>query len=670
MLKEKQLIASSIKTKSSRTWAYFPWASKSLEQSWTDCPLISVVLPVYNQSEYLKDSIQSVLTQDYQELELIVVDDGSTDSFESAVEPFLKDSRLIVIRQPNGGIAQALNRGFEKARGVFLTWTSADNNYLPGALSSLSKFLTANPSVSLAYANVQLINDRGEVVVESNYRKSNQSQLDPSVLELPTQADSLWNFSDNFINACFLYRRNAQSIIGPYQSALKGFEDYDYWLKCALVGEIAHIDSEKPYYQYRLHDNSLTANLKKDSLESKTVAHAKALAPIIRNFNSYLRYQVSTHPSEESLGTYLLSVLKKGPCEVQIDTKKNEKSAQTHCTIDAHIDALGSAAKEQISIRLLHDLTLCDSLLHSTHSALFDNSHSTPIEIFSKEKKVVALPPLNTPIVLKRARDSNFQAVTPSKDTIHTCLIFVPDKISWKSPFAEPSQRAKYKAYRWWLQSVETLTHCMNDIHWVFLTENHEQEKSLKDIRKGLLSKTNVSTIMLSETDKNSKVCEAHNANLESLLYVLSSVDSIISLKSPSLSYENFSEIRIEAMLAALSGLPLLSLSESKVKGGRTKHFECQKNRELFNRLGTELIDMPHVSYLSLPFSGKTINNELELFRHTLASIAQFPPSIGSLEQWIEKQSMFGIEKNIRSVVFSAHATATVQADSTGNESF
>jgi glycosyltransferase involved in cell wall biosynthesis len=136
-------------------------------------PLVSVVLPVYNHASLISKSIDSVLSQTVP-LELIIVDDGSNDKLESAVKVYLGDKRVSFYQQANSGIASALNLGFSKASAPFLTWTSADNLYLPGALLELSQTLLDNPGSALAYGNVELIDDSGKILRESNYRVSDQ----------------------------------------------------------------------------------------------------------------------------------------------------------------------------------------------------------------------------------------------------------------------------------------------------------------------------------------------------------------------------------------------------------------------------------------------------------------------------------------------------------------
>lgn len=229
-------------------------------------PLISVVLPVFNHAKYIAASIRSVLSQKIP-LELIIVDDGSTDDLHSAISRFLGDKRVKFLRKENGGLSSALNLGFKHASAFFLTWTSADNLYLTDSLLELAKTLIENPSCSLAYGNVELIDESGKVIKNTNYRVSDQTG---DQLHLTRESQSLFYYDDNFINSCFLYRRSFASLAGHYSRELNGVEDYQYWLKLSAFSPAIHTTTNRVLYQYRLHPDTLTSTLDGNSLSNLT----------------------------------------------------------------------------------------------------------------------------------------------------------------------------------------------------------------------------------------------------------------------------------------------------------------------------------------------------------------------------------------------------------------
>jgi glycosyltransferase involved in cell wall biosynthesis len=227
--------------------------------------LVSVILPVYNHANFLAEAIKGVLDQTYGDLELIVVDDGSTDNFAEAISPFLQDRRLRVVRQPNQGLPSALNNGFAFARGQYLTWTSADNIMLPEQLGVLVAALEARPDVGLVYSDYEAIDDRGQPIADAAWRSHNRPD-GSSVVRLPDTV-TVQNFhdsGDNFLGASFLWRAEVHTIVGSHDEHSFGGEDYDFWLRMHLVTPFAHVP--RVLYKYRVHDNTLNARAKEMNL--------------------------------------------------------------------------------------------------------------------------------------------------------------------------------------------------------------------------------------------------------------------------------------------------------------------------------------------------------------------------------------------------------------------
>jgi len=205
-----------------------------------DRPQISIVLPVYNGATFLQESIESCLTQTFPFWELIVVDDASTDGTPEIISRYTKlDPRIRSIRHDrNCKLPGALNSGFQKARGQYLTWTSNDNTYRPNALESMFKFLEANREVAMVYADYTVIDQEG-------------APVERRVVDLPAD-DTL----HNWVGACFLYRREVYIKIGNYADDLFLAEDYDYWLR--IRGKFRMGPLHQDLYCYRDHGASLT----------------------------------------------------------------------------------------------------------------------------------------------------------------------------------------------------------------------------------------------------------------------------------------------------------------------------------------------------------------------------------------------------------------------------
>jgi len=202
---------------------------------------VSIVLPTYNGTKYLAQSIQSCLGQCYRNLEVIVVDDGSGEEVSRIVAGF-DDPRLVYVRHDvNRGLPAALNTGFSIATGAFLTWTSDDNYYAPDAIGRLARFLRRHPSVSFVYTSMFIVNEL------SNER--------PWRVRHPLPPDDLAH--QNSVGGCFMYTREVYEAIGEYDCSAPLVEDYDYWVRVASSFRMQRLLT--PLYYYRYHDKSLTS---------------------------------------------------------------------------------------------------------------------------------------------------------------------------------------------------------------------------------------------------------------------------------------------------------------------------------------------------------------------------------------------------------------------------
>lgn len=215
---------------------------------------VSIVLPTYNGAKYIQQSIGSCLKQTYKNIELIIVDDGSTDKTTEIIKSY-HDARIRYIRhRKKKGLAHALNTGFAKATGEYLTWTSDDNYYAEKAVESMVDTLRTNKKIDFAYANYYMINEDGKVL--------------QSIRGAPSK-----NLKEgNCIGPCFLYRRKIYEIIGEYNPEAFLVEDYEYWIRISKRFRMQMLDEY--LYRHRLHPKSLTGQY---------VAEAKRCADRIRD---------------------------------------------------------------------------------------------------------------------------------------------------------------------------------------------------------------------------------------------------------------------------------------------------------------------------------------------------------------------------------------------------
>jgi len=206
-------------------------------------PLVSIILPTYNGSRYIRASIDSCLAQTFSDFELIIVNDCSTDDTPAIIEAYASgDSRVKVIHNAfNKKLPLSLNTGFEAASGQYFTWTSDDNYYAPEALQVMVDTLEKNSAADLVYADYTLIDENGAVTGTRTFGDVNLSF-------------SRWLGA----GACFLYRKEIHHANNGYNPGAFLIEDYDFFVRAFMKFRFHYLPTHGLYY-YREHGASLTS---------------------------------------------------------------------------------------------------------------------------------------------------------------------------------------------------------------------------------------------------------------------------------------------------------------------------------------------------------------------------------------------------------------------------
>jgi len=211
---------------------------------------VSVLIPLYNRADYIKETIESVLSQDYTNKELIVVDDGSTDGGDLLVEDYARQGKLTLLRhhgRANKGQSAALNLASSHATGEFVAILDSDDYFVPGKLSAQVSFLRARPEVGLVYGNGQGVDAEGNFLYHINY--DNKPELsDPNRVLL----DCYFLLPQNS-----LVRRSVYDQVGGFDETLRSGQDHDMLIRIAEVTRLAHIPVD--LFRYRRHGDSISA---------------------------------------------------------------------------------------------------------------------------------------------------------------------------------------------------------------------------------------------------------------------------------------------------------------------------------------------------------------------------------------------------------------------------
>jgi glycosyltransferase involved in cell wall biosynthesis len=204
----------------------------------TDAPQVSIVIPAFNHARYLAGAIDSVLAQDYPSVELLVLDDGSTDDTRAVLERYT--GRVHWESQPNSGQAATLNRGWGLAAGDLLGYLSADDALLPGAVSRAVAALQADPRLALVYPDYELVDARGRPL-----RRVRAPEYDYREMVLRWVCPP---------GPGALFRRAAAGAAGPWDPSLRLSPDYDFWLRLGLHGDGRRIP--EVLARFRVHESS------------------------------------------------------------------------------------------------------------------------------------------------------------------------------------------------------------------------------------------------------------------------------------------------------------------------------------------------------------------------------------------------------------------------------
>lgn len=222
------------------------------KQSGENLPYVTVVTPAYNQADFLRDTIESVLSQDYPNIEFVVFDDGSTDETPNILSDY--GDRFYWETQKNMGQTPTINKGWSMTNGEIITWLNSDDTfYDPTSVRTGVEFLLNNPEVGVVFGDSMFTEADGKEI------RPTRPITDFTYLKFVKNCENSISQPSAFI------RRDVVRKVGELDSKYFYFMDWDFWLRAGLHFKLEHID--KILSTYRLH------------ADSKTVAQSKKAAP-------------------------------------------------------------------------------------------------------------------------------------------------------------------------------------------------------------------------------------------------------------------------------------------------------------------------------------------------------------------------------------------------------
>jgi len=205
-------------------------------------PLVSIVTPSFNQAEFLERTIQSVLSQDYPNLEYIIIDGGSTDGSVEIIRKY--ENRLAYwVSEKDKGQTNAINKGFNRAKGEIFAWLNSDDIYEPGAIHAAVEALTSDPSLGFVYGDCNFIDSHDRIIGKFDARQTDLKKLQRGYVHIPQQA--------------FFFRGALWKKVGPLDESIYFAMDYDLWLRLARIAPFRYIPG-KVWADFRLHEDAKT----------------------------------------------------------------------------------------------------------------------------------------------------------------------------------------------------------------------------------------------------------------------------------------------------------------------------------------------------------------------------------------------------------------------------
>ncbi len=203
----------------------------------SNLPLVSIVIPSYNQARFLEFTIRSVLEQDYPNIEYILVDGGSTDGSVDIIRRYA-DRFAWWVSEEDKGHADALNKGFSHAKGEILAWLNSDDTYYLGAISDAVASLRAHPEVGMVYGDADLTDENGKVIGRFASRQTDYRKLLRGSVHIP--------------QATTFFRADLWKKVGPLNLSLFFAFDYELWVRLAKISKLLYIP--RKWATFRLHE--------------------------------------------------------------------------------------------------------------------------------------------------------------------------------------------------------------------------------------------------------------------------------------------------------------------------------------------------------------------------------------------------------------------------------
>lgn len=234
-------------------------------------PLVSVIIPVFNGSNYLEETVYSVLNSSYKNIEILLIDDGSKDQSKIICRKLQKKYRKVHFYsfRRNKGLGRVLNFALEKAKGEYICRINQDDRMLRYRIRTQINFLKQNPEVVAVGSSIRLFDNKGNAQIV-HFLKFDQS------------IKKVWHIVSPFADPSVMYRKRTALKVGGYKQEFWPADDTHLWIRMGMVGKLANID--KPLVEVRYHK------------KAASVMHFKKLALVTYQMHLWMDQNVEKVP--------------------------------------------------------------------------------------------------------------------------------------------------------------------------------------------------------------------------------------------------------------------------------------------------------------------------------------------------------------------------------------
>lgn len=231
---------------------------------------VSVIIPTFNSGRYITEAIDSVLKQTYRNIEIIIIDDGSTDNTTALLAPYIQQRAIRYFHQNNAGLSAARNTGVSLAVGEYIALLDADDMWKTDKLYIQVEVLSSKKDTGMVFTDFGTFDSKGTVAVSKNHVKFRDGEL--------VTFDKLFANNNFIYPSTVLIKKDVFEACGLFDQGLSAVEDYDMWLRIAKKIAISGINN--PLTLIRLHEKNMSKDITR-MLESELKVIEKHICSVV-----------------------------------------------------------------------------------------------------------------------------------------------------------------------------------------------------------------------------------------------------------------------------------------------------------------------------------------------------------------------------------------------------